>query len=645
MDRIAELELTTQRLELATRNARIAVWDWDLTDNTLYWSPIFLEILGIDPDQFTGRIEDFTDRLAPESRDHVQTALQNHFDHGTPYDIEYSMIHGGGHRVTVAARGEAVRDASGALLRMVGTVQDISDRRSLEQKLLRAERIGRTGHWELDVARNALTWSPETFRIHGLDPEDDPQPTVEEALGYYHPDDLARVTANFTAVFETGHMHGTDARVLLRNGEIRHVYADGVASARDDTGRPLRIFGIFQDRTEFVKKEEQLNRSQRLEAVGQLAGGVAHDFNNLLAVIHGNLELLMDDDPAQGLSHEERREMLGSAIAATRLGADLTRSILAFARKSQLQPKPVVINELIAETESWLARTIPSTIEISTRLGADSHICVLDPAEFQSAIVNIVVNARDAMPDGGKLTIETHSVDVGDEYLANADETIAPGRYCMVSVSDTGCGIAPELLTRVFEPFVSTKGLTTGTGLGLSRVQGFAKQSSGFVRIYSEVGSGTSVKMFFPEEKSEGAEPARQPTPGAEPRGDFKARVLIAEDQLEVLAVTMRVLKSAGYEIEAATNGDQAFALFQSKGPFDLLLTDVVMPGDMTGPRLAKACRALVPDLPVIFMSGYASEALLNNSGLRSDEIRVMKPVPKSELLGALAQALSRASG
>lgn len=641
MEDTADPDHPSSRLEMATRTARIAVWEWDFQKDTLYWSPVFFEILGISRAEFSGQASDFIDRLVPEDRERVQKAVENHVEHGTPYDLQYHMIHADGHRITLVATGQVRHDNEGNPYRMVGTVQDVSERMSLAEKLLRAERIGRIGHWELDIPENTLSWSPETFRIHGLDP-DDAQPNVEEAFSFYHPEDVGRVSENFERVFETGELRGVNARLKLKNGDIRHVYADGIASDFDDDGRPIRIFGILHDRTEFVMKEEQLKRSQKLEAVGQLAGGIAHDFNNLLAVIHGNLELLLEDEETHTMPAEERIDTLTSAIAAARRGAELTRNVLAFASKSRLEPKCVVVNDLIEETGNWLSRMIPSTIKVQTDLRAEGVTCLLDPAGFQSALVNIVVNARDAMPEGGTLTIKSDRVAAAAPLPPELSSRSSSEAFLVVSVTDTGSGIAPNILDKVFEPFVSTKAPSTGTGLGLSMVQGFALQSGGAVTISSDEGIGTCVCMYFPELKSKLVRRDDKATAqSVQPQSTKKQRILVAEDQLEVLAVVSRVLKAAGYDVEPATSGDLAYELFQENGPFDLLLTDVVMPGDKSGPALAQACRGLAPDLPVVFMTGYASEHLVLGNRLRAEDIRLMKPVPKSELLGAIRQALS----
>ncbi len=640
MDMMDDTRILANRFNLATRAARIAVWDWDYQTGTLHWSPVFLEILGIEPSEFSGDLADFIDRLVPEDRDRVSAALDAHIQNGEPYDIHYQMFGADGRRISIHATGKASFDASGTPINMVGTVQDITDKRTLEARLLSAERIAQIGHWFLDLTSFDLTWSPETFRIHGLDPDVDPQPDVDAAFGFYHPDDVNTVRAAFDELMATGKLQAVEARLRLRNGETRHVLVDGVATIGGD-GKPKELLGIVHNRTEAVKKEEQLRRAQRLEAVGQLVGGIAHDFNNLLAVIQGNLEFLLDDLSSSELAEDDRRGILNSAMSASRRGADLTGSLLAFARKSQLEPQLVDINDVVRETEGWLSRAIPATIDMKTHLTDAVFKTSLDPTSLQSALVNIIVNARDSMPDGGKLTIESALVTISDSEMSSGNEFVPAGRYVMLAVTDTGTGIPPHLLPNVFEPFVTTKRVGEGSGLGLSMVQGFAKQSDGFVRIYSEPDEGTCVKLYFPVIEGE---PVEDPSLGSEGAEETlsapSARILIAEDQLDVLSVIVRSLTSAGYDIEAATNGDQAFEKFKASDGYDLLLTDVVMPGKLSGPNLAKACREIDPDLPVIFMSGYASEATVHGNGLRSEDIRLTKPVPRRDLLDAIKSCL-----
>ena len=512
-----------------------------------------------------------------------------------------------------------------------------------------AKRAGGIGVWIYDVKTGITTWDDTNKKLHGIPIEVDAG-TIEDWEQTVHPDDLARVKFEFRSALEGREVFDSEYRVLTDGGAVRTLKGDAIVE-RDPQGVPLRVVGTNFDLTPFLEKESELRetrsiaaQAQKLDTIGKLTGGVAHDFNNLLAVIQGNLEFLLENETKQYLPKSERLDILTSAISAARRGGELTRSMLAFARKSYLEPQYVKINEVVRETENWIARAIPSSIVIDTSLQHNVWPLHLDLASLQSAIVNVIINSRDAMPKGGKLTIETANIRIDQDYIGMLDEVVDEGRYVMLAITDTGNGVDPRILPDVFEPFVTTKDLASGSGLGLSMVQGFARQSEGFVKIYSEPGVGTCVKMFFPA-----GDPADVPEDTARTERthdndtDARARILIAEDQLEVLAVIVRVLKAEGYDVTAATRGDEAYELFKNSGPFDLLLTDVVMPGPLRGPDLARECRAINPNLPVIFMSGYASEATVHGNGLQPDDIRLMKPVPRAELLQRIRESLEKA--
>ncbi len=515
---------------------------------------------------------------------------------------------------------------------------DITTSKALEKKLLLAQHIGKIGHWEINITTEAITWSPETFRIYGLDPDSD-QPTFEETFSFYHPDDVEHVLKSFEEAFEAGHFRGVNARLILKDGSIRSVYADGVPLTLDSSGRPTRVFGIVHDRTELLERQEQLERSQRLEAIGQLAGGIAHDFNNLMAVIHGNLELLEDNERSGSpLLPHERREAIVNALAAVRSGAGLTENILKSTSKARLELQRVCVNDIVSDLEAWLNRIIPASINVTMNLAAAHCFSILDPSGLQEAIVNVVVNARDAMPAGGKLAIETRNirVDASEAFTSTTGNRIE-GDFVEVKIQDSGYGIDQDLLGRVFEPFVSTKEHSIGTGLGLSMVHGFVRQTGGDVQIESQLGKGTSVRLVFPLDLKVETSPHHTETQQTDSAtGSERTRVLVAEDQPEVLALLIRTLTTAGFQVEAATSGDQAFLIFQEDPLFDLLVTDVIMPGDLSGPALAKALRKQQPSLPVVFLTGYSSDTVLTDDETSMNEICLLKPVSKAELLAAI---------
>ncbi|WP_335753412.1 ATP-binding protein [Sulfitobacter sp.] len=429
-------------------------------------------------------------------------------------------------------------------------------------------------------------------------------------------------------------------QITTKTGERKWLETLTGASRVEDGN--VRTDGFILDVTAEVETQAQLevqrevvHRAQKHESIGQLTGGVAHDFNNLLAVIMGNLELLRDD-----MTDADHIEMIDAGIQATKRGADLTRNMLAFARKARLSPEVVDLNRLVNETRNWAGRTLPANISVETSLSADLWETEADPSSIESALLNLILNARDAMQDGGELMLETANVHVHDAYIDSRQEKLAPGCYVMLSVSDTGEGISGPILSRIFEPFFSTKPTGKGSGLGLSMVQGFMHQSGGTVQVYSEWGVGTSFNLYFKALTDELVCQKIEET-FVEPHQANGRRILVAEDESEVLAVIVTMLEKAGYDVTSASTGDEARAIFDASPDFDLLLTDIVMPGTLQGTTLSKVLREQVPDLRVIFMSGYANEATVRGNDLRPEDIRLMKPVIRADLLAALSKSLN----
>ncbi|WP_340116095.1 response regulator [Pelagibius sp. 7325] len=396
---------------------------------------------------------------------------------------------------------------------------------------------------------------------------------------------------------------------------------------------------VIRDVSERRALEAQLRQAQRMEAVGQLTGGLAHDFNNLLTVMIGNLDLLLERIDRDS----EVAAMARVALEASLRGADLTRQLLAFARRQRLEPKAFDMNERIASTIELLRRTLGEPVEIETQFAADLWPVLADPAQLESAFANLAINARDAMPGGGRLVIETANKQLDDDYVAqNAD--VAPGSYVMLAVSDSGAGIAPAILDKVFDPFFTTKEMGQGTGLGLSMVYGFAKQSGGHVKIYSEIDYGTTVRLYLPcgdgrQREDAVAVGTESPVPG----GD--AKILVVEDSAAVRQVAVNHLRAFGYRVVEATSGREALETLAADDTIDLLFTDVVMPGGMSGPQLAQAARKRRPDLKVLFTSGYAESAIGSAPGAGLDGSLLSKPYRKDELARKLREVLDAGGG
>ncbi len=439
-------------------------------------------------------------------------------------------------------------------------------------------------------------------------------------------DEVGDGSAAWQAFLAAGEMRGT-VRLRRPGGAVR--VAEFRATAHILPGRHL---SILRDVTEQRALEEQLRQAQRLESVGQLTGGVAHDFNNLLTVIMGNAELLVDtlgDRP-------DARDLARMTLGAAERGAELTKALLAFSRRQALEPRPVEVNRLIAGMDGLLRRSIGEHVEVEFIRAAGLWPALVDPAQLEGAILNLALNARDAMPDGGRLTIETANASLDSDY-AEHEVDLVPGQYVLVAVSDTGTGIAPEHLTRVFDPFFTTKPRGRGTGLGLSMVYGFAKQSGGHVKIYSELGSGTTVRMYLPRAATVHEE---APAPVPHPVAGGGETVLLVEDDALVRRFAEETLTSLGYRVIGASNGPAALSVLANRPDIDLLFTDVVMPGGMSGRQLAEAALELRPGLRVLYTSGYTENAIIHHGRLDPGLRLLSKPYKRADLARALRDVL-----
>ncbi|MCC7275512.1 MAG: response regulator [Alphaproteobacteria bacterium] len=422
----------------------------------------------------------------------------------------------------------------------------------------------------------------------------------------------------------------TDAEVAWRDGRWFHLL-----ERRTSDGGTI---SLRLDITARKRIEEELRQAQKMEAVGQLTGGIAHDFNNMLTVIIGNAELIVDH-PGADAQVRAASELILRAAAGS---ADLTGRLLAFARRSPLQPRRVDISRFVARIDGLLRRALGEEVDISLVPSAHLWEVTIDPSQLETAILNLAVNARDAMPNGGKLTIETANVEIDADYAA-ANQDAQVGQFVMVAISDTGEGMTPETMRRAFEPFFSTKEVGKGTGLGLSMVYGFVRQSGGHVKIYSEVGRGTTIRMYLPR-AVDADPPIDGPDIADSPRAARGERILVVEDDDLVRAHVAGQLKALGYQVIDAANGDAAVDILSGPAPLDLLLTDVVMPGGMTGRDVADAAQRLRPGLPVIFMSGYTRNAIIHGGRLDADARLLSKPFRLREIAAKVREALDDVS-
>ena len=444
---------------------------------------------------------------------------------------------------------------------------------------------------------------------------------INEELDAFRDIVLSFLAGQMTLDIEAKDMAGDGSEIIVR----RRVVIP--AKYREDWSR---VIYAIEDITERVRLEEQLRQAQKMEAVGHLTAGVAHDFNNMLAIIWGNAELLEDkigkDNP-----------QLATVFRTTQRAADLTQRLLAFSRKQVLNPEVLNVSNLIANITGLLRRTLEEHIDIETVTGTGLWNCEVDPAQLENALVNLALNARDAMPDGGKLTIETANARLDDDYAA-AQAEVRPGQYVMLAVTDTGSGMPPEVREHVFEPFFTTKAVGAGSGLGLSMVYGFVKQSGGYVTIYSEEGEGTTIKLYLPRStETEAVE--RKSVPGEVPvaRGET---VLVVEDDPDVRTLAVALLSSLGYQILEAATGVAALEQLGSTTRVNLLLTDVMLAGGMNGRELAAEAERRALGIQVLYMSGYTADAIMHHGRLDADAELLQKPFRRADLARAVRRVL-----
>jgi signal transduction histidine kinase/CheY-like chemotaxis protein len=399
-----------------------------------------------------------------------------------------------------------------------------------------------------------------------------------------------------------------------------------------------RTIGLYAEADRRAAAEEALRQSQKMEAVGQLTGGIAHDFNNLLTVIIGNLEIAQRNLNAWHEGAEDRlKRTVNNAMRGAYRAADLTKRLLAFSRRQPLDPKPIDVKKLIAGLTEFLRRSVGERVAIETVSAAALWKVEADPSELETAIVNLAVNARDAMPDGGRLTIETSNAFLDEEYCGRHLDVRA-GQHVLISVTDTGTGMSPDVAERVFEPFFTTKTAGQGTGLGLSQVYGFVKQSGGHVKVHTEPGRGTSVKIYLPRLTRD--VPVEDESEAEFKVGRSGATILVIEDDDDVRSYVVEILRELKYRVFDAPDAAEAFALIEQKRPrIDLLLTDVVLPG-LNGRQAAERMKADQPDLKVLFMTGYSRNAIVHEGRLDPGVELIQKPLTQTALAARIAGML-----
>jgi PAS domain S-box-containing protein len=603
-----------------------------LLDGTITgWNGAAERMFGYTAEEAIGK--SITIIVPPDRRDEVRNIIER-VEGGEPIEHhETSRVRKDGSIVQVSLSVSPIRSASGKIVGISKAARDITESKrtqdALSQEIEERRRIFDSSNDLIlvtDSAGNFIQVSPSVTAILGYQPSD---MIGHSAVEFIHPEDLEHTRREMRAA-----RRGQSKRSF----ETRYVNTEGKAVALNWTGtwsEPVRRhFFIGRDLTEKQAAEAQLRHAHKMDAVGQLTGGVAHDFNNILTVITGTIGIL-----EEAVADQPELATIAKLIdEAAERGANLTKHLLAFARKQPLQPVELDVNALVLEAAKLLHPTLGEHIEITPLLAEDAWTALADPSQLTTAVLNLAINARDAMPNGGKLALETGNIFL-DENYANMQSEVAPGNYVMIAVSDTGTGIPPALLERVFEPFFTTKEVGKGTGLGLSMVFGFVKQSGGHVKIYSEEGHGTSVKIYLPRATGLQQTPAEALVSSTVQGGH--ETILVVEDDTLVRRYVMTQIQSLGYATLEASNAFDALRIIDDVPAVDLLFTDVIMPGAMNGRQLVDEAVKRRPGLKTLYTSGYTENAIVHHGRLDSGVLLLAKPYRKAELARMIRLALA----
>ena len=601
------------------------------------WNPAANHLFGYTAEEAVGKSIDI---IVPPDRLNEMYDILRRIGGGEKIEHHETLrVRKDGRTVEVSLGISPIRGPSGAIIGASKTARDITDSKRAREALLESEQMARgiidtalDAFVQIDESNTIVDWNSQAEEIFGW--------PRQEAIGR----DFTKLIipeanrADYNTTFERFLSSGQD-QILGRRREILACRRDGKEIKTELSVTALRrrdgfLFnGFFRDLTDKIAAEDRIRQAEKMEAVGQLTGGIAHDFNNILTVITGTIEIL-----AEAVAKEPRLAAITEMIdkAATR-GANLTQHLLAFARKQPLQPQQTDINTLIIDVAKLLRPTLGEHIEIESAFEDEVCMATVDPNQLSTAILNLALNSRDAMPNGGKLVLETRSVYL-DETYSNLHYEVPPGSYALIAVSDTGTGIPAAFLEKVFDPFFTSKETGKGTGLGLSMVYGFVKQSAGHIEIYSEEGHGTTIKMYLPP--GTGGSAIAEAAAASMVEGGHE-RILVVEDDELVGNYVNTQLQSLGYVTLTARNAAEALAIVETGAQFDLLFTDVIMPGGMNGRQLADEIRRRRTTLRTLFTSGYTENAIIHHGRLDAGVLLLAKPYRKSDLARMVRRALA----
>jgi PAS domain S-box-containing protein len=626
-----------ERFRLLTRATNDAVWDWDLATDALWWNDGYEILFGRRRDEVPADIRSWTDYIHPEDLARVTAGIHAVIDGGgTEWSDEYRYRHQDGRYIHVSDRGEVVRDATGRAVRMIGGMTDLTERKRIEDKLREQAALLDTATDAIlvrDLEQRILYWNRSAERVYGW--------TAGEAIGRFVRDLL----------YETPEAFEGATAALLAKGEWIGVLAQRTKDGRaltvecrwtlvcDAQGRPKSILAINTDITERQQLEQQFLRAQRMESIGTLAGGIAHDLNNLLAPILMGAELLQ----RQQLT-DSGRETLRNIERSARRSTELVRQVLSFARGIAGERIPLQVRHLVREIEDIIASTFPRNINLEVSLPKDLWLVPGDATQLNQVLLNLCVNARDAMPEGGRLAISATNRTLDAQYAAT-DGTVPAGDYVLVEVTDSGCGMTRELQERIFDPFFTTKELGKGTGLGLSTVLGIVRSHGGAVSVQSEPGRGSTFRVWLPAQPAAAVDESVAPPSAPAVRHGQGQLILLVDDEPGVLDITQQTLEAFGYRVLPARDGAQAVGLYAlHQQEIAAVLTDLMMPV-MDGPALIAALQRIHPGVRLVAATGVNTGDYMARAVALGVRHFLTKPFTAEALLDMVHEVLTTPPG
>jgi PAS domain S-box-containing protein len=657
---LAALQISDSQFRALADNIPTLCW-MAAPDGFIFWyNRLWYEYTGTSPSEMEGwgwqSVHD--PHELPKVLERWRTSIAT----GQPFEMVFPLKGADGSYRPFLTRVSPHFDETRTVTGWFGVNTDITEQVKAQEALRDSEAKFRTfaqampNHVWTSPSDGLLDWfNDQVYEYSGTTPGELDGPGWAKIV---HPDDLAVAVESWTASLSSGKLYQSEFRLRRADGLYRWHIARALP-INDSAGKIIRWVGtntdiedpkntaealsylnetleqqVIQRTAELLKAEENLRQVQRMESLGNLTGGVAHDFNNLLQVISGNLQLLSRD--VAGNDKAERR--VQNAMAGVTRGAKLASQLLSFGRRQPLAPRVVNIGRLINETDELIRRALGDEIEIETIVAGGLWNTLIDPSNVENAILNLAINARDAMDGKGKLTIEVGNASLNDEY-ASLNPDVTPGQYVLLAITDTGSGIPPEIINRVFEPFFTTKPEGKGSGLGLSMVYGFVKQSNGHIKIYSEKDLGTTIKLYLPR-STEPEDLTVQALSGPVEGG--RESILVVEDDEEVRETAAATLHDLGYTVLKAKDAQSALNVIESGLNIDLLFTDVVMPGTLRSPELARKARARLPQIGVLFTSGYTENAIVHGGRLDPGVELLAKPYSREALALKIRRVLAK---